>query len=36
MSNIKYTEELLKPIVKRSFSFAQVCRNLDITPRTGS
>lgn len=36
MSNIKYTKEVLQPIVAKSKSFADVCRNLGITPRTGA
>jgi 5-methylcytosine-specific restriction endonuclease McrA len=32
----KYTKELLEPIVARSFSWADVCRELEIKPFTGS
>lgn len=36
MSNIRYTKELLEPIVAKSKSFADVCRYLKIVPRTGA
>lgn len=32
----KYTKELLAPIVKKSFSIAQVLRNLDLQPTGGN
>jgi len=34
--NKKYTKELLEPIVKESFSVAEVCRKLGITDQTGN
>ena len=34
--NKKYTKEMLEPIVKESFSVADVCRKLQIKPATGS
>ena len=36
MSKVKYTKELLEPIVQKSFHWAEVCRALGIAPFSGS
>jgi len=33
---IKYTKELLEPIIKESITWADVCRKLNLKPMTGS
>ena len=32
----KYTKELLEPVIKNSTTWAQVCRELGVTPATGA
>ncbi len=34
--SIKYTKELIEPLVKESTTWSQVCRKLNIKPATGS
>lgn len=36
MANIKYTKEILEPIIAKSDSWAAVCRELGVKPFTGA
>ncbi len=36
MSNIKYTKEVLQPVIASSVTWADVCRKLGLKPATGS
>ena len=32
----RYSKELLEPLIKKSYSWSEVCRKLNLKPNTGS